>query len=519
MLKLLARFLTLLLVSNLYAQVRSLDEKSMFLKDIQDNAYKLLKSASHDYLIQAGPITFIQDTVCSSNTFTQLVEFVTPNNGLIGDFDNNGYNDIVAAYVYDALCFGTIVGCFQESLGNFIFKRINTEYLACPYGLVAYDLNNDNRMDFVYLDAGAGEVMKLINLGSKNFSDQYVVVSSLSDTFYYINHVAVISPNEILFTDEGRSNGQNQGLHRWNGVSSSKINNYCTEGLAIGDLNNDGQIDLACTRGYYRGPGNVVFQLKIGNNWSSLYNVTNNPGYYHGIAIGDMNNDGRKDIVFTDDSFDVVRVFANNGGNPPTFTQIAVISVNSNLRGSEVTLYDLDCDGDLDIIWSRGMGRKEGYFTPGPALGWINNPTIGGGGWTNYIIDTSINGNYGAVVGLINNDSRPDIVVGGTNIPPDLETAFLKVFYNVSGGSCGPTPVKNIESENYDLRILVKSKGIIIYSTERYTNSKFEIYNSSGIKHYQGYLSPNGTNVNLKEGAYILSIPNHKIIKTFIVGR
>ncbi|MEO0203075.1 MAG: hypothetical protein ABIL37_05065, partial [candidate division WOR-3 bacterium] len=62
-----------------------------------------------------------------------------------------------------------------------MFKRINTEYLACPYGLVAYDLNNDNRMDFVYLDAGAGEVMKLINLGSKNFSDQYVVVSSISD--------------------------------------------------------------------------------------------------------------------------------------------------------------------------------------------------------------------------------------------------------------------------------------------------------------------------------------------------
>ncbi|MEO0203076.1 MAG: hypothetical protein ABIL37_05070 [candidate division WOR-3 bacterium] len=49
----------------MYAQVRSLDEKSMFLKDIQDNAYKLLKSAGHDYLIQAGPITFILRLRCS----------------------------------------------------------------------------------------------------------------------------------------------------------------------------------------------------------------------------------------------------------------------------------------------------------------------------------------------------------------------------------------------------------------------------------------------------------------------
>ncbi|MEO0202827.1 MAG: VCBS repeat-containing protein, partial [candidate division WOR-3 bacterium] len=225
------------------------------------------------------------------------------------------------------------------------------------------------------------------------------------------------SPNEILFTDEGRSNGQNQGLHRWNGVSSSKINNYCTEGLAIGDLNNDGQIDLACTRGYYRGPGNVVFQLKIGNNWSSLYNVTNNPGYYHGIAIGDMNNDGRKDIVFTDDSFDVVRVFANNGGNPPTFTQIAIISVNSNLRGSEVTLYDLDCDGDYDIVWAKGS------VPYGATIGWLEN-MYPNNAWTNHIIENGTYSNYGVAVGCVNQDKRPDIIAG-------LDGS-LYVWYNTS---------------------------------------------------------------------------------------
>ncbi|MEM2174542.1 MAG: VCBS repeat-containing protein [candidate division WOR-3 bacterium] len=511
------RFLIFLLFSNVYAQVRSLDEKSPFFKSIENNAYELLRNDKNNYLIQAGPITFIEDTICSSYTFTQLVEFVTPNNKLIGDFDNNGYNDIVASYVYDAMCFGTIVGCFQNSLGNFAFKRINTEYLACPYGLTAYDLNSDNKMDFVYIDAGAGEVMRLLNLGSQNFSDQYVVVSSVNDTFYYINHIAVITPNEILFTDEGQSNGQNQGVHRWNGSSSSKINTYCAEGLAIGDLNNDGQIDLVCTKGYFRGPGNVVFQLKSGNNWSGLYNVNNTPGLYHGVTVGDIDKDGRIDVVFTDDSFDVVRVYRNNGGNPPTFTQIASIAVSSNLRGSEVTLYDLDCDGDLDIIWSRGMGRKEGYMNPGPALGWINNPTIGGGGWTNYIVDNSINGNYGAVVGLLNNDSRPDIVVGGTNIPPDLETAFLRVFYNISGGNCGATPVRNDEVINNDIKILISQNKVVIYSN-KYANSKFQIYNSSGIKVFEGYLKSTGNNISISKGTYILLVPEYKIRKTFIVG-
>ncbi|MCS7244987.1 MAG: VCBS repeat-containing protein [candidate division WOR-3 bacterium] len=504
-------FLIFVLFSRVYAEVRSLDEESPFQRSVVQKFYEVVSNKNLP-VVQSGPITFFEDTSCISSTFSYMVKILSPNNRLIGDFDNNGYNDIVSAYVYDANCFGAIVGCFQNSSGNFIFKRINTEYLACPYGISAHDLNNDGRTDFVYVDAGAGEVMRLINNGNQNFSDQYVVVSSVSDTFYYINHVAVISPNEILFTDEGRSSGQNQGLHRWNGISSSKINNYCTEGLAIGDLDNNGQTDAVCTRGYFRSPGNVVFQLKQGVNWSSVYNVTSSPGNFHGVAVGDINNDGRLDVVFTDDQNDAVVVYRNNGGSPPSFSQLTSVPVSSNLMGSEATLYDLDCDGDLDIIWSRGMGRREGYTQPGPALGWIRNPTIGGGGWTNYIIDNSINSNYGAVVGLVNNDTRPDIVVGGHNTDA-FEMAFLRIFYNVAGGNCGTTPVGNNETDS-DLSLVIKNKKVILIS-KVYDKTKFFIYSTSGQKVFEDYLMGQAE-VPLKSGSYILRFKDKLI--PFIVN-
>jgi len=514
------KLLIIAIFSVCYAQVRSLDENSPFFKNIEQKSYEIMKNNNFP-IIQAGPLTFYEDSICISEVFTYMSRLATPDNGLIGDFDNNGYNDIISIYIYDALCFSTVVGCFQNGPGNFIFKRLETQYLACGYGIAAYDLNNDGRMDFVYIDVGGGELMRLINNGNQNFTDQVIIQSSISDTFWYINHVAVISPNEILFTDEGQSNGQKQGVHRWNGVSSSKINTYCSEGLAVADLNNDGQKDLVCSGGYFRGPKNVVFQLKNGSTWSPIYNITSTPGLYHGVAVGDINNDGRIDVVFGDDQNDVILVYRNNGGNPPTFSQIASIPVGSDLRGSEVKLFDLDCDGDLDILWARGMGKKDGYTNPGPAAGWINNPTIGGGGWTNYIIDNSNNSNYGIIAGFLNKDTRPDVIVSAHN-KGLLELAYLRVFYNIGGGNCGPTPVSNNESDDKFSSFIIKNNKII-FEVQKTSQISFSIYSIDGkiIKSFQDKVYTPGKYeipINLKPGLYLINakINNNLKSKTFV---
>ncbi len=501
----------------LISQIWTPYQTSLFQKNIENKAYEILKNDSSSKFIQAGPLTFYEDSICINSIYSYMTKLVAPTNSLIKDFDNNGYNDIAGVYQYDVSGFGMVAICFQNSALNFSLKQINTLYGSNPYGITSYDFNNDGKIDIAYVVSGGGELREIINNGNQNFSEQMLYNSTISDTFYYINHIAVLSSNEIVFTDEGKSDGSNQGVHFYNGVSSSKINNYCAEGLAIGDLNNDGKLDIVCSKGYFRGPGNVVFQLRQGSNWSGLYNITTTPGYYHSVAVADMDNDGKLDVVITDDQNDAILVYKNNGGNPPTFSLLASISVGSNLQASEVKVYDLDCDGDNDIVWIRGMGKKEGYTNAGPSAGWINNPTIGGGGWTNYIIDSKNYSNYGLNVGLLNNDNRPDIVLSASNVGL-MELAFFRVFYNISGGNCGVTPVSNFENKN--LKIILDIKGNLIVSNSL-LNSKFDIYNLQGVKILDGTIKSLKTQFNLPSGAYLLKVYNNTAVfeKAFVIRR
>ena len=99
--------------------------------------------------------------------------------------------------------------------------------------------------------------------------------------------------------------------------------NYTTEyrasGLAVGDLNGDGRLDVAVAcQGLPGSPGAVSVLLQDPNNAGALLAAVNYPGVYGpmGVAIGDMNGDGYPDLVLADG--DIVVRF-NSPTSPGTF--------------------------------------------------------------------------------------------------------------------------------------------------------------------------------------------------------
>ncbi len=91
------------------------------------------------------------------------------------------------------------------------------------------------------------------------------------------------------------------------------------------------------------------------------------PGYGLGVAAGDMDNDGRVDLYVT--GFDGARLYRNTGNG--TFTDITTASGAGNAGGFAVSaaFVDIDRDGWLDLYVANNVSYRTTNTTvcPGPA--------------------------------------------------------------------------------------------------------------------------------------------------------
>jgi len=140
------------------------------------------------------------------------------------------------------------------------------------------------------------------------------------------------------------------------------------------NFDNDGDLDLAIAK------ANTVNNLAIlRNNGSGNYSlvgdyIVGGTSSYHGckwLASGDINGDGREDLIVTNDASDMVYILRNISGS--SFAAAYGYSAGSDPIG--VIAKDLDRDGDIDIAVAEcaelvGVPRIEillnsgtGYFS------------------------------------------------------------------------------------------------------------------------------------------------------------
>jgi hypothetical protein len=175
--------------------------------------------------------------------------------------------------------------------------------------------------------------------------------------------------------------------------------------VAVADLNNDGAVDLVVADGSSNPAVRVLYQ-NAGMPGQFLTPVTIASGLSsRAIAIGDVNGDGRVDVVVAEDlvaGSPQVVVFYHNPSDSNTF--LPGIKYAIGTQASAVKIYDLNGDGlaDLAVLTSRGT---EVFLQDPTHFGAFLAPTVYASGITG----------QGFAIGDLNRDGHPDIAVGNVN--------------------------------------------------------------------------------------------------------
>jgi hypothetical protein len=166
--------------------------------------------------------------------------------------------------------------------------------------------------------------------------------------------------------------------------------------MAIGDLNNDGKLDLVT--GSTTGSVSVL----LGKGHGSFGGATGYPagGSPVSVAIGNLNNDGKPDLAVAIDGSDEVSVLLGSGSG--SFGAVRRFDTGSGQ--ASVAIADLDNDGMPDLVTANQgsggvkvlLGSGDGSFGPATSFPTGTGPAS-------------------VAIGDLNNDGLPDLAVANSD--------------------------------------------------------------------------------------------------------
>ncbi len=218
-----------------------------------------------------------------------------------------------------------------------------------------------------------------------------------------------------------------------------KVQGYYAFTAVAADLNQDGWTDLyvACDSTpsiFFRNNKNSTF-TDIATETGIAFNEHGFEQGGMGVAIGDFDNDGKLDLVKTNFAGDYPNLYQNIGGG--IFDDVVVkagLAVNPQYVGWGVALVDLDNDGWRDIFIVTGHvypeldQRQGGESYRGPRLVYRN---LGNGKFEDVgamagPAVTQLYSSRGAAFGDFDNDGDIDVLVMNMGQPPSLLRNDLK---------------------------------------------------------------------------------------------
>ncbi|MGZ3864278.1 MAG: FG-GAP-like repeat-containing protein [Bacteroidia bacterium] len=382
--------------------------------------------------------TFPCGGVINANTFGAKVDFTTgtsPFNVAIGDIDGDGKSDLVVANTGT-----TTVSVFRNTstAGTISFAaKVDFTTGTAPQGVALGDLDGDGKLDVAVADNGTSRVSVYRNLSTVG------TVSLSAKTDYTTG----INPSGVVIGDID-GNGKPEIVTANSTANTvSVLRNTCTVGtisfgtkvdfttgtspfaVAVGDVDGDGKPELAVSN-------NGVSTVSVLRNTATTGTITaasfaakvdfttgTNP---YGIALGDIDGDGKPEIAAANSGAATVSVLRNTStsGTVTAGSFAAKVDFATGTNPFGVALSDIDGDGKIDMAASNSNATSASLLKNTATSG-----TITAGSFAAKVDFTTGAQPYSIAVGDLDGDNKPDFAT--TN----FGAAKVSTFLNLMGGS------------------------------------------------------------------------------------
>ena len=406
------------------------------------------------------------DTSQNSGTVDYSTAAV-PNQIAISDFDGDGKPDLAIANNGDNTLY-IYRGTSQN--GNLSFSSPVILGASTPYGIAVSDMDGDGKPDLIFLDAQHNQVDVFRNTSTSGAISFATAISFSTGSGPYRVAIGDLDGDgklDLAVTAENLSSS-NLGVLR--NTSSIGHISFATRvdfsagsnpaGVGIVDLDGDARPELV-TVNLSSNTASVLFNqstpdtMTLGSFAQKVDFATGSQPW--GLAIGDIDGDGKQDLVVSNQGDNSVSVFRNTA-TPGSITPgsfAARISFSAGSTPNGVAIGDVDGDAKPDMVicdyGANYITLLRNVSTAGniSLTHWLVLPTAG-----------NITKPREAAVGDLDGDGKPDIavvnwnqssmrVIRNTQVASSVSSQAPNIVNVLFSGSIGQNMHITIEGNNF----------------------------------------------------------------------
>jgi hypothetical protein len=292
----------------------------------------------------------------------------------------------------------------REMAQAVVFKKhvIHPEFIS--EGVAVGDVNRDGKIDIMagafWFEAPTWKKHELAQpepfFYDKGYSNAFVSQALDVNLDGWVDFIRIGFPGkEAVWYENPKGKSGHWKMH----TIHTAVGN---ESAGFWDVDGDGRLDLLCADSDKEQM--VWFQAPLtkgGTAWKkytiSQEKAPNTQRFSHGLGLGDLNGDGRKDVITKDGWWE-----APQDRRQPNWT---FHKANLGEASAQMHAYDFDGDGDADVVsssahaygmwWHEQMKDEQGKTH-----------------WKQHLISSDFSQTHGLSLVDINRDGHPDLVTG-----------------------------------------------------------------------------------------------------------
>ena len=286
-----------------------------------------------------------------------------------GDFNGDGKADIAVAQLY-----GKIINILLSNGDGTFQHAVNYSVGAMPVSVAVADLNRDGKLDLVVAEEtgtlpgqSLNTVGVLLGNGDGTFQPDISYPAGSHPVVVIADDFNGDGKPDVAVANYGGGNGpaslvvllgMGDGSLQTPGIAETRLVNT-PAGLAVGDFNGDGKLDIAMSCRVGRAP--VSVRLGNGDGTFQAPIILDRTSFALAVAVGDLNGDGNLDVVASNYGGYYLSVFLGNGDG--TFQANKKYSAKVDVFS--VAIGDYDGDGKPDLAVIDGFAKTKAGVLPG----------------------------------------------------------------------------------------------------------------------------------------------------------